>query len=81
MQEQRHAGDGDASAVKEEVQQGLDDSAAQPQVSHTSHGACWYQSWLQPVMRRCLNADVCQVEVVPLETCQHHGVLHLACCF
>lgn len=69
------------SGVKEEVQQDLDDSAAQPQVCHTSHSACWYHSWLQQVMRCCLSADACQVEVVPLESCQHHGVLHLACCF
>jgi len=56
VQEQRPAGDGDVSAVKEEVQQDLDDSAAQPQVCLTSQSAYMYQSWLQQVILCCLSA-------------------------
>jgi len=50
MQEQRQAADGAVSAIKEEVQQDLDDSAAQPQVCPTSQITCLHQSWLQQVM-------------------------------
>ncbi|KAL0052146.1 hypothetical protein WJX82_008512 [Trebouxia sp. C0006] len=39
MQEQRQAGDGGVSAVKEEVQQDLDETAAQPQVLQMSKAA------------------------------------------
>ncbi len=42
MQEQRQAGDGGVSAVKEEVQQDLDETAAQPQVCLISQSACLY---------------------------------------
>jgi len=39
VKEERQAGDGGVSAMKEERQQDLDDSAAQPQVCHTSQNA------------------------------------------
>ena len=50
MQEQRQAADDAETAIEEEMQQDLDDSAAQPQVCPTSQSACEQQSWLQQVM-------------------------------
>jgi len=56
VQEQRPADDGVVVAIKEEAQQDMDDSAAQPQVCHTSQCICLYQSWRQQVTLCCLSA-------------------------
>ena len=70
MQEQRPVGDGGVTAIKEEVQQDLGDSAAQPQVCLTSQNACLYH---------CCSSLYRSVSVLlPSESCQHCGVLHLA---
>ena len=66
IQEQRQAGDGGVTAMKEEVQQDLDDSAAQPQVCHTSQNACLCHCLQLQQAMRCW-FESCQVEVVFLE--------------
>ncbi len=68
VKEERQAGDGGVRAVKEERQQDLDDSAAQPQVCHTSQSACLCQCLQLQQAMRCW-FESCQVEVVPLERC------------
>ncbi len=59
MLQQREAGDSDTSAMKEELQQDLGDSAAQPQVCPTIQSACLYQTWL-------LQAILCSLSAVAL---------------
>ena len=59
MLQQREARDGGASAMKEDLQQDLGDSAAQPQVCPTIQSACLYQSWQ-------LQAILCSLSAVAL---------------
>jgi len=66
VKEERQAGDGGVRAVKEERQQDLDDSAAQPQVCHTSQSACLCQCLQLQQAMQCW-FDSCQVEVYPVK--------------